>query len=272
MDWFISLSPIIQGLLATLFTWGVTALGASLVFFFKKIDKRVLNTMLGFGAGVMIAASFWSLLSPAIELCEELGYNAFIIPSIGFFLGGIFIIFADKLMDKYSYGVVSENKSELKESGVSKYKKSILLVLAVTLHNIPEGLAVGVAFGGVAVGIPGASIGAAITLALGIGLQNFPEGAAVSLPLRREGLSRGKSFFYGQGSGLVEPIAGVLGVVAALTIKSMLPFLLAFSAGAMISVVGSELIPEASMENKNLTTIGLILGFIVMMVLDVALG
>lgn len=272
MDWFTNLNPIVQGLLATLFTWGVTALGAGLVFFFKNIDKKVLNTMLGFGAGVMIAASFWSLLNPAIELCEELGYSGFIIPSLGFFLGGIFIIFADKLMDKYSYGFIIKKDNETKNNTMTKYKRSILLVLAVTLHNIPEGLAVGVAFGGVAVGIPGATIGAAITLALGIGLQNFPEGAAVALPLRRDGLSRMKSFLYGQGSGIVEPIAGVLGVIAALTVKSMLPFLLAFSAGAMIAVVGSELIPEASMENKNLTTIGLILGFIVMMVLDVALG
>ena len=175
-------------------------------------------------------------------------------------------------MDKYSYGVVTMSVDNKKEPVAQRYKKSILLVLAVTLHNIPEGLAVGVAFGGVAAGIPSASIAAAMSLALGIGLQNFPEGAAVSLPLRREGISRTKSFFYGQASGIVEPIAGVLGVIAALTIRSMLPFLLAFSAGAMVSVVGSELLPEASIENKNLTTIGLILGFIIMMILDVALG
>lgn len=272
MDWFINLNPILQGLLATLFTWFITALGAGIVFFFKKVDKKILNTMLGFGAGVMIAASFWSLLSPAISLCEELGRSGFILPGIGFFLGGIFIIFADKLMDKYSYGILVKNKENLKLSKSKQYKKSILLVLAVTLHNIPEGLAVGVAFGGVAVGIPGASLVAAMTLALGIGLQNFPEGAAVSLPLRREGLSRGKSFFYGQASGLVEPIAGVIGVIAAITMRSILPLLLAFSAGAMIAVVGAELLPEAATENKNLTTIGLILGFLVMMVLDVALG
>lgn len=277
MQWFLGLNPIIQGLLATLFTWGITALGASLVFFFKNVDKRILNAMLGFGAGVMIAASFWSLLSPAMKLCVELGYSEFVIPALGFFTGGIFIIFADKLMDKYSYGIITckkgnANYSKNKVSKPSKYKKGILLVLAVTLHNIPEGLAVGVAFGGVAVGIQGATIGAAITLALGIGLQNFPEGAAVSLPLRREGVSRGKSFWCGQASGLVEPIAGVLGVLASIAVRSILPFLLAFSAGAMIAVVGAELLPEASCENKNLTTIGLILGFIVMMVLDVALG
>ncbi len=272
MDWFINLNPVLQGLLATIFTWGITALGASIVFFFKKVDKKILNTMLGFAAGVMIAASFWSLLNPAIELSEELGQSGFIIPGIGFFLGGIFIIFADKLMDKYSYGVIIKRKLQLETPKSQQYKKSILLVLAVTLHNIPEGLAVGVAFGGVAVGIPGTTLIAAMTLALGIGLQNFPEGAAVSLPLRREGLSRSKSFFYGQASGLVEPIAGVIGVIAAITMRNILPLLLAFSAGAMIAVVGSELLPEASMENKNLTTIGLILGFLVMMVLDVALG
>ncbi len=270
MEWFLGLSPIFQGLLATLFTWLVTALGAAIVFFFKNFDKRILNTMLGFGAGVMVAASFWSLLSPAIELSEELGYSGFIIPSIGFFLGGAFLIFADKLMDTYSYGVVMDKEENI--SKAAKYRKSILLVLAVTLHNIPEGLAVGVAFGGVAAGIPGTSIAAALALALGIGLQNFPEGAAVSLPLRSEGLSRTKSFIYGQASGFVEPIAGVIGVAAALAVRSLLPFLLSFSAGAMIAVVGAELLPEASIQNKKLTTLGLILGFIVMMVLDVALG
>ncbi|MDO4927039.1 MAG: ZIP family metal transporter [Turicibacter sp.] len=272
MECFMELSPVVQGLVATIFTWAITALGACLVFFFKSVDKKILNCMLGFGAGVMVAASFWSLLNPAIELCSELGYSQIILPAIGFFAGGVFIILADKMMDKYSYGVITENDEMAKDSIVQKYKKSILLVVAVTLHNIPEGLAVGVAFGGLAVGIPSASIGAAISLALGIGLQNFPEGAAVSLPLRREGLSRGKSFFYGQASGIVEPIAGVLGAIAAISVRSMLPFFLAFSAGAMISVVGSELLPEASIENKALTTIGLILGFITMMILDVALG
>lgn len=176
------------------------------------------------------------------------------------------------MMDKYSYGVITENDEIARDSIVKKYKRSILLVVAVTLHNIPEGLAVGVAFGGVAAGIPSATIGAAISLALGIGLQNFPEGAAVSLPLRREGLSRTKSFFYGQASGIVEPIAGFLGAMAAVGVRSMLPFFLAFSAGAMVSVVGSELLPEASIENKALTTIGLIFGFITMMILDVTLG
>lgn len=272
MNVFLSLNPVLQGLIATIFTWAITALGASLVFFFKKVNKKFLNSMLGFSAGVMIAASFWSLLMPSIELCQELAVNELIIPSIGFFLGGIFIILADKFMDKFSYGkmLISNNESYGKDK--SKYKKSILLVTAVTMHNIPEGLAVGVAFGSVAAGITGTSIIAAITLALGVGIQNFPEGVAVSLPLRKEGLSTKRSFFYGQLSGLVEPIAGVLGAFAALAARSVLPILLALSAGAMISVVGSELLPEASIEDKTLTTIGLILGFIVMMVLDIALG
>ena len=272
MEWFTSLNTVFQGFLATVFTWFITALGASLVFFFKKVDRRILNCMLGFGAGVMMAASFWSLLNPAIELCEELGYSEFLLPAIGFFAGGIFIILADKMMDKYSYGVITVKNNQEPSINREGIKKSILLVVAVTLHNIPEGLAVGVAFGGVAAGIPSATIGAAISLAIGIGLQNFPEGAAVSLPLRREGLSRSKSFFYGQASGIVEPISGVLGALAAITVRSMLPFFLAFSAGAMVSVIGSELLPEASRENKTLTTIGLIMGLIVMMVLDVVLG
>ena len=268
MNWFLSLNPILQGLLATLFTWSITALGASVVFFFKDVKKSILNSMLGFGAGVMIAASFWSLLSPAIDLCDDLGYNAWLIPSFGFILGGFFIVLSDKFLDKFTF-------KDLKvEDGMrfKSYKKSILLVLAVTLHNIPEGLAVGVAFGGAALGIPGCTVASAILLAIGIGLQNFPEGAAVSLPLRREGFTVVKSFFYGQASGLVEPIAGVLGVFMAIAMRAVLPILLAFSAGAMIGVVSSELIPEACLENKNLTTVGIIIGFTLMMILDVALG
>lgn len=272
MEIFLSMNPVLQGLTATIFTWAITALGASLVFFFKKVNKKFLNYMLGFSAGVMIAASFWSLLIPSIKLCQELYFNELFIPSFGFFLGGIFIILADKLMDKFSYGKMLISNSENHNEDKNKYKKSILLVTAVTMHNIPEGLAVGVAFGSVAAGVTGASIIAAMTLALGVGIQNFPEGVAVSLPLRKEGISTKKSFFYGQLSGLVEPFAGVLGAFAALSTRAILPLLLSFSAGAMISVVGSELLPEASIENKTLTTIGLILGFIVMMVLDIALG
>lgn len=268
MNFFLSLNPVLQGLIATLFTWSITALGAGVVFFFKNVKKSILNLMLGFGAGVMIAASFWSLLSPAIDLCSELGYNSWFIPSLGFMLGGLFIVLSDKFLDRYNF----EDLSRFGAKSPKSFKKSILLVLAVTLHNIPEGLAVGVAFGGAALGIPGCTIMSAILLAIGIGLQNFPEGAAVSIPLRREGFSLKRSFFYGQASGLVEPVAGVLGVIMAISMRTILPLLLSFSAGAMIGVVSSELIPEACIENKNLTTIGIIIGFMIMMILDVSLG
>lgn len=258
-------SPVGYTLLATFFTWGVTALGAGVVFFFKSINKNVLNFMLSFGAGVMIAASFWSLLNPAIILCEELGYNSIFIPSFGFLLGALLIVVSDKYLTKKL-----KNIKQLQGKNTEGLKRSILLVSAVTLHNFPEGLAVGVAFGVAAVNNLG--FGSAILLAIGIGLQNFPEGLGVALPLRREGFSRKKSFFYGQLSGFVEPIAGLIGVCAALTVQSILPFMLAFSAGAMISVVTSELIPESASQNKNLAVMGVTIGFICMMVLDVALS
>ena len=267
MEWFATLSPVIQALLATIFTWGVTALGAAVVLFFKNINKQLLDCMLGFGAGVMIAASFWSLLNPALELSETLGsHMIWLTPAIGFLVGGLFIVGSEKLLDRLYFNQWRDS------NGANSLKRSLLLCSAVTLHNIPEGLAVGVAFGGVVAGIEGASLISAILLAVGIGLQNFPEGAAVSLPLRREGYSRIKSFISGQASGLVEPIAGVIGAYAAITVQSLLPFLLAFAAGAMISVVSSELIPESAKDNKNLATVGVILGFMVMMIMDVALG
>ena len=262
IDWFLTLNPILQALLATTFTWFVTALGAFIVCFFKNINQKFLDLMLGFAAGVMIAASFWSLLAPSIELSSQLGYIEWLLPSLGFILGGIFVILADKFLDKVM------NKENQNES----QKRSILLVTAVTLHNIPEGLAVGVAFGGIVAGIPEATIVSACLLAIGIGLQNFPEGAAVSLPLRREGYPIKKCLFYGQASGIVEPIAGVLGALLAIKVQSILPLLLAFSAGAMIGVVGAELIPESTKKYKNIATIGLLLGFMLMMVLDVALS
>lgn len=265
IDFFLNLNPVIQALIATLFTWFVTALGAFIVCFFKTINQKALDLMLGFASGVMIAASFWSLLSPSIELSEQLGYIKWLLPALGFIGGGIFVILADKFLDKVM------NKEEIDNITNSK-KRSILLVTAVTLHNIPEGLAVGVAFGGIIAGIPEASVVSACLLALGIGLQNFPEGAAVSLPLRREGYPIKKCLLYGQASGIVEPIAGVLGALLAIKMQSVLPFLLAFSAGAMIGVVGAELIPESTKENKNVATIGLLLGFMLMMILDVALG
>lgn len=270
MNWFMGLSPVIQSLLATLFTWGITALGAAIVLFFKNINRKLLDSMLGFGAGVMIAASFWSLLNPAIELCEQMGLEyTWFMPAFGFLLGGIFIVISERFLDKYYFTKWKDNNANIESDSI---KRSMLLVGAVTIHNIPEGLAIGVAFGGAVAGVDGATIFSAILLAIGIGLQNFPEGAAVSLPLRREGYSRGKSFLYGQASGMVEPLAGMLGAYAAITIRGILPFLLAFAAGAMISVVASELIPESASENKNLAAIGVILGFMVMMILDVALG
>lgn len=272
VDLFIASSPVMQAFLATLFTWFVTALGASLVFFFKTINKTVLNAMLGFAAGVMIAASFWSLLSPAIEMAENLGQIAWLTAAIGFLSGGAFLKLVDTLLPHLHQGL-DKDKAE----GIhTHWQRSILLVLAITLHNIPEGLAVGVAFGAVAFGLPSASLAGAVALAIGIGLQNFPEGAAVSIPLRREGLSRGKAFMTGQASGIVEPIAGVVGALAVISMQSILPYALAFAAGAMIYVVVEELIPEAQRQEggsaTDVATIGLMLGFAVMMMLDVGLG
>ena len=214
MSFFSDLDPVLQAFIGTTFTYLVTALGASLVYFFRSVNRQVLDLMLGFAAGVMIAASFWSLILPSIELCRALGYSIWIMPSIGFICGGLFIVFASILMDKYSFATITKDSPKL-----TTLKRSILLVLAVTIHNIPEGFAVGIAFGGAALGIEGLTLLGAISLAIGIGLQNFPEGAAVSLPLYREGFSKRKSFLYGQLSGVVEPIAGVIGAVAVLVLE-----------------------------------------------------
>lgn len=264
-----TINPVFAAFLATLFTWGVTALGAGLVFFFKEFNKKVLDAMLGFAAGVMTAASFWSLLAPSIELSENLGYLPWLPPLIGFLMGGAFLKGIDKILPHLHIGLEEE-----KAEGIhTTWKKSLLLVLAITLHNIPEGLAVGVAFGAVGAGIPSATFAGAVVLALGIGIQNFPEGAAVSVPLRREGLSRWKSFLYGQASGVVEPIAGVLGALLVTIMRPVLPFALSFAAGAMIYVVVEEVIPEAQGSgNSDFATVGAMLGFAVMMTLDVALG
>ena len=268
-NWFTGLDPVLQALVATLFTWFVTALGAGLVFFFKTINRKVLDGMLGFAAGVMIAASYWSLLAPAIEMAEESSLPAWIPATTGFLLGGLFLYIADKIIPHLHLGFPLEEAEGPKTS----WHRSILLVLAITLHNIPEGLAVGVAFGALASDLPSATLASAIALALGIGIQNFPEGAAVSVPLRREGFSRLKSFWYGQASGIVEPIAGVLGAVSVILIKPILPYALAFAAGAMIYVVVEELIPESQLEkNTDIATMGAMGGFAVMMTLDVALG
>lgn len=269
LEYFKELAPEMQAFLATLFTWGITALGAALVFFFKSIDKKVLDIMMGFAAGVMIAASFWSLLAPAIEMSSELGVIEWVPPAVGFLLGGLFLLSIDKILPHLHVGFKTEEAEGIKTG----WKRSVLLVLAITLHNIPEGLAIGVAFGGIVYGLESATLSGAIALAIGIGIQNFPEGAAVSLPLRREGFSRTKSFLYGQASGIVEPISSVLGVVAVVAMRPLLPYALSFAAGAMIFVVVEELIPESQLDgNTDLATIGTLIGFAVMMILDVALG
>lgn len=268
--WFVELHPVLQALIATLFTWLLTALGGAMVFFFKTIKKTVLNVMLGFAAGVMIAASFWSLLNPAIEMAEAAGDVIPWVPAVlGFLGGGVFLWVVDHVLPHLHLGLPNEEAEGVKTS----WRRSILLVLAITLHNIPEGLAVGVAFGAMAAGYPSASLAGAVALAIGIGIQNFPEGAAVSIPLRREGLSRFKSFMYGQASGIVEPIAGVLGAATVVLMQPILPYALSFAAGAMIYVVAEELIPEAQSEgHSHSATIGVMIGFAVMMTLDVALG
>ena len=269
MVWFEGLHPIMQALLATCFTWFVTAAGSGLVFFFRSINRKVLDGMLGFAAGVMIAASYWSLLAPAIAMAEEAGGIPWLPATGGFLLGGAFLWLADKLLPHLHLGLPIEEAEGIKTT----WQRSVLLVLAITLHNIPEGLAVGVAFGALAANLPSASLPGAIALALGIGIQNFPEGTSVSVPLRREGMSRLKAFWYGQLSGIVEPIAGVLGAVAVIAMKPILPYALAFAAGAMIYVVVEELIPESQRESlTDVATIGAMLGFAVMMTLDVALG
>jgi len=269
-QWLSQFHPVTQALLGTIFTYGVTALGASTVFFFKEINKKVLNGMLGFAAGVMIAASYWSLLAPAIEMAADFPGPAWVPATVGFLLGGAFLWIVDKTLPH----VHPSFKRNEQEGVKSSLQRSILLILAITIHNFPEGLAVGVAFGAVGAGLPSASLAGAAALALGIGIQNFPEGAAVSVPLRREGLSRRKCFVYGQFSGMVEPAAGVLGAASVILFRPILPYALAFAAGAMIYVVVEELVPSSQKdENHNdISTIGAMLGFAVMMTLDVALG
>ncbi|MQP25114.1 ZIP family metal transporter [Flavobacterium sp. LMO8] len=267
IHFFESIDPILAAFLATTFTWGLTAFGASFVFFFKTMNRVVLDGMLGFTGGVMVAASFWSLLAPAIEMSHGEGFVKVIPAAVGFALGALFIFGLDKVLPHMHI-----NFKET-EGMKSPWQRTTLLVLAITLHNIPEGLAVGVLFGGVAAGIPEASIAGAVTLAIGIGIQNFPEGIAVSMPLRRMGMSRRKSFMYGQSSAIVEPIFGVIGAVAVTFFTPILPYALAFAAGAMIFVVVEEVIPETQQDkNTDIATLGFIGGFIVMMILDVALG
>lgn len=259
IQWFSSLAPWQQALLATIFTWGVTAAGASLVFFFKNIHKNVMDAMLGLAAGVMIAASFWSLLLPASEMAEELALPTLPVLLCGFLSGGVLLFIGDKIFSAL----------EKKNASSPQKKRASLLVFSITLHNIPEGLCVGVAFGSLAYGLSGANLAAACLLALGIGLQNFPEGTAVSVPLRREGVSRVRAFFWGQISGFAEPISGVLGALLVMYVRTLLPFCLSFAAGAMLYVVVEELIPESqSGEKKDVMALFTLIGFSVMMLLD----
>jgi len=264
-----NLGPIYSALIATVFTWMVTALGASMVFFFKTMSRKVLDTMLGFTGGVMIAASFWSLLSPALSMSENLTVPQWFPAAIGFVTGALFLFGLDKLLPHLHI-----NFGPMEKEGVqTTWNKTALLVMAITLHNIPEGLAVGIGFGAVAAQIPGAELGGAIALAIGIGLQNFPEGMAVAVPLRRNGLSRFKSFMWGQSSALVEPIAGIFGALFVVHIKAILPYALSFAAGAMVYVVIEEVVPETQRDKyTDFATIGFVIGFTIMMILDVSLG
>jgi ZIP family zinc transporter len=261
--------PVVQALLATCFTWAMTALGAAAVFMARDISRRVLDAMLGFAGGVMIAASYWSLLAPAIEMSAGRGIPPWVPAVVGFLVGGIFLRVTDRLLPHLHLGFPMAEAEGIKTG----WRRSTLLILAITLHNIPEGLAVGVAFGALAADLPVASMGAAVALAIGIGIQNFPEGMAVSLPLRREGMSRRKSFWYGQLSAMVEPVAAVIGAAAVVVAQPILPYALSFAAGAMIFVVIEEVVPEAQRGgNTDLATMGGMLGFAVMMLLDVAFG
>lgn len=271
-DWFLALHPVAQAFIAGLFTWGMTALGASLVFFTKQVSFKLLDSMMGFAAGVMIAASIWSLILPAIDMAEAQGHIGWVPAVIGFLVGGLFLRVCDHYLPHLHIGL-PKNEAE----GIpTNWRRSTLLVLAITLHNIPEGLAIGVLFGAAIQSADlgmSAALAPAIALALGIGIQNFPEGVAVSLPLRRDGMKRGKSFWYGQLSGIVEPVSAVIGAAAVILVQPVLPYALAFAAGAMIYVVVEELIPESQMHgNTDIATLGTMIGFSVMMVLDVALG
>ena len=271
-EWFLALHPIAQAFMAGLFTWGMTALGASLVFFTKQVSFKLVDSMMGFAAGVMIAASIWSLILPAIDMAEAQGHIGWIPAVIGFLLGGLILRVCDHYLPHLHIGLPRDEAEGLPTS----WRRSTLLMLAMTLHNIPEGLAIGVLFGAAIQSVDlgmSAALAPAVALAIGIGIQNFPEGVAVSLPLRRDGMKTGKSFWYGQLSGAVEPVSAVIGAAAVILVQPVLPYALAFAAGAMIYVVVEELIPESQMHgNTDIATLGTMIGFSVMMVLDVALG
>lgn len=269
IDFIQQFNPVTQAFIATLFTWGVTAAGAAMVFFSQKVNRKLMDANLGFAAGVMIAASFWSLLVPALDLSEELGFIPWLPAAVGFAAGWLVLMALDQVIPHLHIGLSVEQA----EGIPTTLHQSTLLVLAITLHNIPEGLAIGVAFGAVAAGIPAATLAGAIALAVGIGIQNFPEGLAISMPLRREGMSRIRSFWYGQLSAVVEPVAAVLGALVVLTMRSLLPFALAFAAGAMVFVVIEEVIPESLHHGfEGTATGGFLAGFLIMMILDLGLG
>ena len=269
IDFFQDLDPPIQALLAACFTWGMTALGAATVFLTRDFSRRMLDSMLGFAGGVMIAASVWSLLVPAMEMSQGLVMPSWFSAMAGFLLGGIFLSSIDKVLPHLHIGFKDDEAEGIK----TKWSRSTLLILAITLHNIPEGLAIGVAFGAIASGFPSATLPAAIALSIGIGIQNFPEGLAVSVPLRGEGMSRLKSFWYGQLSAIVEPVSAVIGALVVIFARPILPYALGFAAGAMIFVVIEEVVPESQRNgNADLATWGTLIGFVVMMVLDVGLG
>lgn len=265
--WFTNLPYPIQALIAAMFTWAITSMGATVVFLFKKVNKNILDAMLGFAAGVMVAATFFSLLSPSIEMAESLNMIPWLVVSLGFLSGGLLLFLGDKL---FEFLMHKKNKNS---NDTNSLKRAVMLISSMTLHNIPEGMAIGVAFGSIIYGIEGATVSAALMLAIGIGIQNFPEGTAVALPLRREGMSRSKAFLFGCLSGIVEPISAVIGAILVLKVQFLLPVLLAFAGGAMIYVVVQELIPESQTnKKKDLMALFTILGFIVMMIFDVALG
>lgn len=265
IELYVNSSIYVQVLIATLMTWGITSLGSAIVFLFKKVNNTVLDAMLALSGGVMLSASFWSLLNPAINQAEALGMIPWLVVALGFALGAAILIIGDNVFQKLL--------SKKSKRNISGKKRSLMLIFSITLHNIPEGLAIGVAFGSIALGVEGATLMSAFMLALGIGIQNFPEGTAVSLPLRRENFSRKKAFLYGAMSGVVEPIAGILGCVLVMYVRNILPFFLAFAAGAMIYVAVSELVPESQKnKHKKLMSIFTIIGFTIMMILDVALG
>ena len=263
INWYMNLNYPIQALIASLFTWGITSLGAAVVFLFKKVNKNTMDAMLGLSAGVMLAATFWSLLSPALEMAENLKLISWLIVSLGVLSGGLLLFCGDKIFDRITK----------KKTNSHSIKRSLMLFFSITLHNIPEGMAIGVAFGSVFYNLEGATLAAAVMLAIGIGIQNFPEGSAVSLPLRREGMSPQKAFFFGMLSGIVEPISAVVGAILVIKVQVLLPILLSFAGGAMIYVVVQELIPESQTnKKKDLMALFTILGFLLMMIFDVSLG